>query len=113
LASTKSVPKEDFIMSKLTAFAIGLLTVISIAPQHQAMATNITPVTVERPAGDIAQITVKIGGQPQYSNRWEVQRRRQLELEREREREREADRRRREYYSQRNHDRYHGEYHRR
>lgn len=108
-------------MSKLTALAlaqpigtiIGLITVILIAPQSQAMTTNVTPVAVERPARDIAQITVKIGGQPQYSNRWEVQRRRQLELEREREREREAERRRSEYYSQRNHNKYHSEYHRR
>lgn len=96
-------------MSKLTTFAIGLLTVISIAPQSQAMATNVTHVAVERPAGDIAQITVKIGGQPQYSNRWEVQRRRQLELERERE----AERRRHEYYSQRNHNKYRDDSHRR
>ncbi|WP_310421984.1 hypothetical protein [Chamaesiphon sp. VAR_48_metabat_135_sub] len=97
-------------MSKFTALAIGLLTAISIAPQSQA-ATNITPLAVERSTGDIAQITVKIGGQPQYSNRWEVQRRRQLELERERERE--AERRRRKYSFRRNYDKYDGGYHRR
>ena len=54
-------------MSKFAALAlaqpigtiIGLLTVISIAPQSQA-ATNVTPSAVERSTGDIAQITVKI-----------------------------------------------------
>lgn len=99
-------------MSKFAALAIGLLTVISIAPQSQA-ATNVTPLAVERSTGDIAQITVKIGGQPQYSNRWEVQRRRQLELQREREREAERERERRKYSFRRGYNKYDGGYHRR
>ncbi len=107
-------------MSKLTALAIALLTVISIAPKSQAMSANATPLAVKQPAGDLqAQLIIKIGGnsdRPYYDDR-----RREDDYYRRLEQEREAERRRQEYYAQRRHDRaryhrdreeYRGDYHR-
>jgi hypothetical protein len=108
-------------MSKLTALAIALLTVISIAPESQAMSTNASPIAVKQPAGDLqAQLIIKIGGnsdRPYYGD----DRRREDDYYRRLEQEREAERRRREFYAQRRHDRrryhrereeYRGDYHR-
>ncbi len=103
-------------MLKITSLAIGLLTVLSIAPRSAAMTANSRPLTVPQPAADRhAQLIIKIGGgQPEYHHREEEYRHRQWEIERAREREREAERRRREYYSRRYHDRdrHHEEYRR-
>jgi hypothetical protein len=87
-------------MSKFTALAIGLLTILAIAPESQALSTPNNAATVERPSADLhAQLIIKIGGSPEYHG--DSYRRRQWEIERERERE--ARRRRREYYSKRYH----------
>jgi hypothetical protein len=84
----------------LTPLTIGLLTVIAIAPKSEAMTANVSPLSLRQPAGDLhAQVIIKVGGQPEYSRRGDVDRRRQRELEREQE----VARRRREYYYQRNH----------
>ena len=95
-------------MLKLTSLALGLLTIISMAPASQA-ATNIHPLSIQKPAGDLhSQVIIKLGGQPQYHHRGEAERRRELEREREREREREAARRR--HQSRGHYDKYPGEY---
>jgi hypothetical protein len=89
-------------MVKLTSLALGLLTVIAIAPAAQA-ATTSNPLSIQKPAGDLhSQVIIKLGGQPQYYHRGEAERRRELE----REREREAAARRR------HHPQYHSEYRR-
>ena len=85
-------------MPKLTALAIALLTVMSIAPKSQAMSTIDSSVLARQPAGDLhAQLIIKIGGNDRSYR--DDDRYRQVE------REREAERRRREYYSQRRQDR--------
>jgi hypothetical protein len=92
-------------MSKLTALAIGLLTVISIAPQSQAMTTNIDSPSLQQPAANLhSQIILKVAEQQrEYSHhrhdesedRYHGHRReRELEREREFERKREAKRHR-------------------
>jgi hypothetical protein len=93
-------------MLKLTALAIGLLTVISIAPQSQAMTTNIDAPSLQQPAANLhSQIILKVSEQPRaYSNhrrhgesqdRYRAHRReRELERERQWEYERELDRNR-------------------
>jgi hypothetical protein len=90
-------------MSKLTALAIGLLTVISIAPQSQAMTTNIDAPSLQQPAANLhSQVILKVSEQPrEYSNRrrydksedrysghrreWERKQEQKREYERERE----------------------------
>jgi hypothetical protein len=100
--------QSGFTMLKFTPLALGLLTVIAIAPASQA-ATTLHPVSLQQPTGDLhSQVILKIGGQPEYHHREEAARRR--ELEREREREREAARRRHQYYSHHHSREYHGEY---
>ncbi len=97
-------------MLKLTSFALGLLTVIAIAPASQA-ATTSNPLSIQKPAGDLhSQVIIKLGGQPEYHHRGEAERRRELEREREREREREAAARRRHHHQYHGDDR--GEYRR-
>ena len=74
-------------MLKLTSLAIGLLTVISMAPRSEAMTANDHPISIERPAANLhSQVILKIGERG-YSRRGDYQRRRELELQRERERE--------------------------
>jgi hypothetical protein len=93
-------------MSKLTSLAIGLMTVVLMAPNSQAMTTTSTTSSVQKPAGDLhAQLIIKIGGNSDYSYRGEYERRREIELEREREAYR-----RREYYANRRYHRHYGEY---
>jgi hypothetical protein len=94
-------------MLKLTPLALGILTVLSIAPMSAAMTTNNQLLRVQQPAADRhAQLIIKIGGgQPDYHRR-EDEYRRQREFERIRELERDAERRRRhEYYSRRRQER--------
>jgi hypothetical protein len=75
-------------MLKLTSLAIGLLTVVSMAPKSEAMSVTAAPLSLQQPAGDLhAQVIFKIGGQQDYRRRMNLQRRRELELQRERERE--------------------------
>ena len=75
-------------MLKLTSLALGLLTVIAIAPKSEAMSANNVQSSLQQPAGDLhAQVIFKIGT-PEYRRR-EAQRRREMER-------REAERRRRE-----------------
>ncbi|WP_309738405.1 hypothetical protein [Chamaesiphon sp. OTE_20_metabat_361] len=85
-------------MPKLTALAIALLTVMSIAPKSHAMSTTDSAVSARQPAGDLhAQLIIKIGGNDRSYR--DDDRYRQIE------REREAELRRREYYSQRRQER--------
>ncbi len=88
-------------MLKLTSLALGLLTIIAIAPASQA-ATNINPLSIQKPTGDLhSQVIIKLGGQPEYHHRGEAERRRELEREREA-----AARRRHQLYG---HQQYHGD----
>ena len=92
-------------MPKLTALAIALLTVISIAPKSQAMTKTASPLSIAQPARDLqAQLVIKIGGHSDRSASRGDDRRRD-DYYRRLEQEREAERRRREYYSQRRQDR--------
>jgi hypothetical protein len=107
-------------MPKLTALAIALLTVMSIAPKSQAMTATDSPLSIAQPAKNLqAQLIIKIGGDSDRSYRGDDRRR--DDYYRRLEQEREAERRRREYYSQRRQDRnryhrerdeYRGNYHR-
>ena len=72
-------------MLKLTSLAIGLLTVITMAPRSEAMTANDHPAASERPAANLhSQVILKIGDRG-YSRGSNYQRRRELELQRERE----------------------------
>jgi hypothetical protein len=87
-------------LKKLASLALGLLTVIAIAPASQA-ATNFHPLSIQKPAGDLhSQVIIKLGGKQEYRQRGEAARRRELE------RQREAARRRQHHGNNR------GEYHR-
>ncbi len=87
----------------LTPLALAALTVVAIAPQSQAFPIDINSIFIGQSSRDAQpRIVVKLGGQPDYGNRWESQRYRQQE----------ADRRRYDTYS--HHDRYsegRGDYH--
>ncbi len=88
-------------MSKFTALAIGLLSVISIVPTAQAATGTINQSTLQRPAADLhAQVIIRIGGPPAPYHREDFDRHRQWQIERERQAER-----RREFYSRRHRER--------
>jgi hypothetical protein len=76
-------------MLKLTSLALGLLTVIAIAPKSEAMSATTSPLSLQTPAGNLhSQVTIKLGGQSERNDRYdrgEAYRRRELELARERE----------------------------
>ncbi len=104
-------------MLKLMPLALGLLTLISIAPSAEAAMVNANQ-SAQQPKADLhAQLIIKIGGSPSYDREAEYHHRMELERERERERERAAARRRREYYSYRQYhrgasrDEYYGDRH--
>jgi hypothetical protein len=81
-------------MLKLTSLALGLLTVLSIAPSSEAMSANINPVSLQQPAANLhSQVILRIGDRKGYSRRGQLQRQRDLELQRRRE----AERRRRQF----------------
>jgi hypothetical protein len=76
-------------MLKIAPFAVGLLTVLSIAPSSQAMSSMAHPQPLKQSNGELAQISIIIGGRTEYYRdyghyRREAERRR---IERERERE--------------------------
>jgi hypothetical protein len=80
-------------MLKLTSLAIGLLTVLTIAPQSEAMAATVNSTSRHQPAGDLhAQLIIKIGDTSTNNHRYS-------DYEYEREREAAAARRRRAYYA--------------
>ncbi|WP_373543032.1 hypothetical protein [Chamaesiphon sp.] len=55
----------------LTPLALAALTAISIAPQAQAFPINIDSISIGQSSrSNQPRIVVKIGGQPEYSNRW-------------------------------------------
>jgi hypothetical protein len=84
-------------MLKLTSLAIGLLTVISMAPTAEAMTAKVYPVSISQPAANLqSQVILKIGDRDRGYSRWSIlQRRRDQELRRERQaRRRERARRR-------------------
>jgi hypothetical protein len=88
-------------MSKFTALAIGILSIISIVPTAQAATSTSDRVNIHRPTGDLhAQVIIRLGGPPVPYHRDDFDRRRQWQIERERE----ADRRR-EFYSRRHRER--------
>jgi hypothetical protein len=75
-------------MSKLISLAIGLLTVISIAPKSEATISNSPPISLQQPAGNLhSQIIFRIGDRG-YTRREEWQYRRDLRMQRRREAER-------------------------
>lgn len=91
-------------MLKLTSLALGLLTIIALAPASQA-ATNVNPLSLQKPAGDLhAQVIIKLGGEA--GRRRELEREREAARRRELEREREAARR---SYQSHGHRQYHGD----
>ncbi|WP_310488517.1 hypothetical protein [Chamaesiphon sp. VAR_69_metabat_338] len=83
-------------MSKFTALAIGLLSVISIVPTAQAATGISNQPNLQQPARDLhAQVFIRFGAPPPVPyHREEFDRRRQWQIEREREAER-----RREFFS--------------
>jgi hypothetical protein len=86
-------------MSKLVSLAIGLLTVISIAPRSEAMSANLQPSSLQQPAENLhAQIIFRIGDRG-YTRRQEWQYRRDLKMQQQREAER------RQYRNRRNRER--------
>ena len=103
-------------MLKLTSLALGLLTIIALAPASQA-ATNVNPLSLQKPAGDLhAQVIIKLGGEAgrrrELEREREVARRRELEREREAARRRELEREReaaRRSYQSHGHRQYHGD----
>ena len=104
-------------MLKLTSLALGLLTIIALAPASQA-ATNVNPLSLQKPAGDLhAQVIIKLGGEAGRRRELErerevVARRRELEREREAARRRELEREReaaRRSYQSHGHRQYHGD----
>jgi hypothetical protein len=71
-------------MLKLTSLAIGLLAVISIAPNSEAMTANTQP-SLQQPAANLhSQIIFRIGDRG-YTRRQEGQYRRDLVMQRKRE----------------------------
>jgi hypothetical protein len=94
-------------MSKFTALAIGLLSVISIVPTAQAATGISNQGNLQQPAGDLhAQVIIRLGGPPAPYHREDFDRHRQWQIERERQAER-----RREFYSRRHreHEGFHRE----
>jgi hypothetical protein len=89
-------------MSKFTALALGLLSVISIVPTAQAATGISNQPSLQQPAGDLhAQVFIRFGAPiPRPYYREEYDRRRQWQIEREREAAL-----RREFYSRRYRDR--------
>jgi hypothetical protein len=78
-------------MLKLTSLAIGLLTVLTIAPQSEAMAATVNSPSLHQPAGDLhAQLIIKIGDTSTNNHRYS---------DYEYQREQEAAARRRAYYA--------------
>jgi hypothetical protein len=74
-------------MWKLTSLAIGLITILSIAPKSEAMTTNVQP-SLQQPAANLhSQIIFRIGDRG-YTRREEWQYRRDLRMQRRREAER-------------------------
>jgi hypothetical protein len=105
-------------MLKMTSLAIGLLTVMAIAPNAQALTNANNQATQHSNKNLQAQITVILGGQPEYrgnneyhgNNNYEYRRQRAAELRRlELVRQRAAEKRRYEYRSHRNRSN-HGRY---
>jgi catalase len=85
----------------ITPVALGLLTVLSIAPKSEAIPINLNSIYFEQSSRDVQpRVIVNLGIASEHSNRWEIQRRQELAQQRERE----ANRRRYRYYSR--HDRY-------
>jgi hypothetical protein len=83
-------------MLKLTSLAIGLLTVIAIAPKAEAITANSQPVSLERSTANLhSQVILKVGDRNRRYNRERGYARGSiLQQRRDLERQREADRRR-------------------
>jgi hypothetical protein len=82
----------------ITPLALAAITVISIAPKSQAIPINLNSIYIgqNRDGDTRVKAVIQVGDQPDYSNRWDVRRRREWEAQRERA----AERRRHRYYSQ-------------
>jgi hypothetical protein len=97
-------------MLKITSLAIGLLTVMAIAPNAQALNVNVNNQVAQPSNKNLqAQITVILGGQPTYhgDNQYEYRRQRAAKLRRiELERLRAEEKSRYEYRSYRNRSNY-------
>jgi hypothetical protein len=72
-------------MFKFTSLALGLLSIMAIAPKSEAMSANTTPLSFQQPAANLhSQVIIKLGGQPERYEGAQARRRREIELERER-----------------------------
>jgi hypothetical protein len=72
-------------MLKLMSLAIGLITIVSIAPKSEAMTANMQP-SLQQPAANLhSQIIFRIGDRG-YTRRQEWQYRRDLKMQQRRER---------------------------
>jgi hypothetical protein len=81
----------------ITPIALAALTVLSIAPKSEAIPINLNSIFIgqDRYGDTRVRAVVQVGAQPEYANRWDWRRHREIEIQREREAER---RRHRGYY---------------
>jgi hypothetical protein len=84
MTSLTSTNQTEIPMMKLISLAIGLLTIVSIAPNSEAMSANVQS-SLQQPAGNLhSQIIFRIGDRG-YTRREEWQYRRDLRMQRKRE----------------------------
>ncbi len=90
-------------MLKITSLAIGLLTIIAIAPKAEAITANSQPVSIEQSTANLhSQVILKVGDRNRRYNRERGYNRGSiLQQRRDLERQREADRRRARYNERR------------
>lgn len=80
----------------ITPIALAALTVLSIAPKSEAIPINLNSLFIgqDRYGETRVKAVVQVGAQPEYANRGDWQRHREIEIQREAERRRN----RRDYY---------------
>jgi hypothetical protein len=85
MTSLTSTNQTEIPMLKLISLAIGLITIVSIAPKSEAMTANMQPL-LQQPAANLhSQIIFRIGDRG-YTRRQEWQYRRDLKMQQRRER---------------------------
>lgn len=70
----------------ITPIALAAITVLSIAPKSQAIPINLNSIFIgqDRHGDTRVRAVVQVGSQPDYGNRWDWQRHREIEIQRER-----------------------------
>ncbi|WP_310486552.1 hypothetical protein, partial [Chamaesiphon sp. VAR_69_metabat_338] len=78
----------------ITPLALAAIAVLSIAPKSQAIPINLNSIFIgqDRYGDTRVRAVVQVGAQPEYGNRGDWQRYREIEIQREREAERRRDR---------------------